>query len=328
MRLQFKFIILSLLSVLFLSCSRESLLEPIDDGRPPAIPTDLQVFGSHDGKIGIEWHKNSESNIKGYNIYRSINKPNNFIFITQVNDNYFIDEHLEYDSTYYYKISAVNLFGLESPMTDFVFAKPINIYAPLTPRNLRINARNWLSVPAILLYWDPPSDTDIKGYYIYRSTSEFFDADTLHYLNFTQLTTYSDTKNIILLTKYYYKIKAVDKGLLKSPPTLVISDVVLNPPTLIFPSNNTIIRELKEFRFKTVSLPAKYKLVIQSNDVYGTVKEYNFTSELLDQEIKINASGIQLESSKTYTWRVFTYTSSEIDPNSFSGNFTFTYIPY
>ncbi|MEK6552484.1 MAG: hypothetical protein AABZ54_03435, partial [Bacteroidota bacterium] len=158
--------------------------------------------------------------------------------------------------------------------------------------------------------------------------TESFDADTLHYLDFTQLTSYSDTKNIILLTKYYYKIKAVDKGLLKSPSTLVISDVVLNSPTLIFPSNNSIINKLTEFRFKTVSLPATYKLVIQSNEVYGTVKEFNFTSELLDQEIKISASGIQLESSKTYTWRVFTYTSSEIDPNSFSGSFAFTYIPY
>jgi hypothetical protein len=328
MRLQFKFIILSLLFVLFLSCNRETLIEPLDDGKPPAIPTDLKIFGSQDGEISIEWHKNSESNITGYKIYRSINKPNNFIFITQVNDNYFIDEHLEYDSTYYYKISAVNSFGLESPMTDFVYAKPINIYTPLSPTNVRINARNWSPVPAILLYWNPPSDTDIKGYYIYRSITESFDADTLHYLDFTQLTSYSDTKNIILLTKYYYKIKAVDKGLLKSRATSEISDVILNSPTLIFPSNNSIIRELTEFRFKTVSLPATYKLVIQSNDVYGTVKEFNFTSELLDQEIKINASGIQLESSKTYTWRVFTYTSSEIDPNSFSGNFTFTYIPY
>ncbi|TSA26363.1 MAG: hypothetical protein D4R68_07555 [Ignavibacteriales bacterium] len=304
------------------------MIEPIDDGKPPAIPTDLQIFGAHDGEIGIDWHKNSESNITGYKIYRSINKPNNFIFITQINDNYFIDNHLEYDSTYYYKISVVNSFGHESPMTDFVYAKPINIYAPLSPSNVRINARNWSTVSTILLYWDPPLDTDIKGYYIYRSTTESLDADTLHYLDFTQLTSYFDTKNIIPLTKYYYRIKSVDKGFLKSPPTFVISDVVLNSPTLIFPSDNSIIKKLTEFRFKSVSLPATYKLVIQSNEVYGTVQEFNFTSELLDQELKVDVSNVQLESSKTYTWRVFTYTSSAIDPNSFSGSFTFTYIPY
>ena len=303
------------------------MIEPIDDGRPPAIPTDLQIFGAQDGEIGIEWRKNSEGNITAYKIHRSVNSPGNFIFLTQVNDNYFIDDSLEYDSTYYYKISAVNSFGRESSMTDFVFAKPINIYAPLSPNNVRINARNWPTAPTILLYWDPPRDTDIKGYYIYRSTTESFDADTLHYLDFTSQTSYSDTKNILPLTKYYYIMKAVDKGLLTSPPTFAISDVVLNSPSLIFPSNNSIIQELTEFRFKTVSLPASYKLVIQSNDVYGMVKEFNFTSDLLDQEIKINVSGTQLESSKTYTWRVFTYTSSEIDPNSFSGSFTFTYIP-
>ncbi|MCX6173272.1 MAG: hypothetical protein NTZ27_00760 [Ignavibacteriales bacterium] len=304
------------------------MIEPIDDGKPPAIPTDLQIFGAQDGEIGIDWHKNSESNIAGYKIYRSINKPYNFIFITQVNDNYFIDNHLEYDSTYYYKISVINSFGHESPMTDFVYAKPINIYAPLSPSNVRINGRNWSTVPTILLYWDPPLDTDIKGYNIYRSTTESFEPDTTHFLDFTQLTSYSDTKNILTLTKYYYKVKAVDKGFLKSPPTFVISDVVLNSPALIFPSNNSIINKLTEFRFKSVSLPAKYKLVIQSNEVYGTVQEFNFTSELLDQELKADVSNVQLESSKTYTWRVFTYTSNEIDPNSFSGSFTFTYIPH
>ena len=316
-----------MLLIFLLSCSRESFVEPIDDGRPPAIPTNLKIFGAQDGEIGIEWDKNSEGNIAGYKIYRSVNMPDNFIFITKVNDNYFIDEHLEYDSTYYYKISAVNLFGHESLMTDSVYAKPTNIYAPLSPNNVRINARNWPSTPTILLYWDSPPDTDIKGYYIYRSTTESFEADTLHYLDITSHTSYLDTKNIIPLTKYYYKIKAVDKGFLKSPSTFIVGDVVLNSPILIFPYNSSIIQKLTEIRFKTVSLPAQYKLVIQSNDVYGTVKEFNFSSELTDQEIKINVSGIQLESSKTYTWRIFTYTSSEIDPNSFSESFTFTYIP-
>lgn len=116
MLLRFKFINLSLLFILFLGCNRETLIDPVNDGKPPAIPTDLQVFGAQDGEIGTEWHKNSESNITGYKIYRSINKPYNFIFITQVNDNYFIDEHLEYDSTYYYKISVVNSFGYKSPI--------------------------------------------------------------------------------------------------------------------------------------------------------------------------------------------------------------------
>lgn len=317
-----------MLFILLLSCSRESLVGPIDDGIPPAIPSDLQIFGAHDGEIGIEWDKNPERNIKGYNIYRSVNNPNKFIFLIEVSDNYFIDDHLEYDSTYYYRISAINSFDRESQMTNYVSAKPINLYAPLSPYNVRINARNWTSSKSIFLYWDPPTETDIKGYYIYRSTTESFDADTLHFLDFTSLTSYLDTKNIIPLTKFYYRIKTVDKGSLKSRATSEISDVVLNTPTLIFPTNNSIILELKEFRFKTVSLPAKYKLVIQSNEVYGTVKEFNFSSELLDQEIKINASGVQLEPSKTYTWRVFTYTSSDIDPNSFSGSFTFTYIPH
>jgi len=130
-----------------------------------------------------------------------------------------------------------------------------------------------------------------------------------------------------MLTEYYYKIIAADKGGLKSPPSGEVNDMILNSPRLTFPLDNSILQTLTEFRFKAVSVPAKYKLIIQSNPVFGTLKEFNFSSDKRDEDIIVAVPGLSLEPYRTYTWRVFTYTKSETDPNSYSSSFTFTYSP-
>lgn len=310
------------------SCVREKITEPVDDSALPVTPTDLRVNAAQDGAVGIEWRRNTELNLKGYNIYRSVNRADQFKFLDFTPNSYFVDDSLEYDSTYYYRISAVDRQNRQSAPTSYVSATPKNIYAPLKPYLVYINARNWSNSISIKLNWSPSEDTDTKGYEIYRSATPSFEADSAHYLDFTPQIFYYDTKNVSLLTKYYYRIKAVDKGGLKSSTTNEVSDLVLNSPLLVYPSNKSNVRSLSEFRFKAVSRPAKYKLVILSNEVYGTVKEIDFTSDKVDEEIKINVTGIFLEPYKTYTWRVYTYTASEIDPNSYSEYFSFDYFPF
>ena len=327
MRLLYKYRIVLIFFLLFWSCSREKISEPEDDSIPPVTPSDLNVFAAYDGQVGIEWQKNNESNLKGYFIYRSINKPDHFERISFSVKNYFIDDSLFYDSTYFYKVSAVNKIGLESLLTTSVSTIPKNIYAPLSPFTVNINARNWINSVGIKLIWSPSVDTDILGYKIYRSTSSDFNADSLHYLDFTTDFSYLDTFQINLLTNYYYKIIAVDKGGLKSMATTEVSDFILNSPRLIFPVNNSTINLLTEFRFITASKPARYKLAILSNEIYGTIVEFNFSSDQVNKEIKIDVTGLNLDQFRTYLWRVYTYTASDIDPNSYSEHSTFTYYP-
>ncbi len=327
MQLHYNFLLASVILTFILGCRQSRITEPIDDSLPPAAPSGLRVYAARDGQIGIEWRPNSEYDLIGYNIYRSINKPNRFVLLNFTRNTFFIDDSLEYDTTYYYRISAIDKLKRESPKSDYVSATPKNLYPPLRPVKLNINARNWVNNTSINLYWSPSSDTDIKGYEIYRSKIPNFETDSLHYLDFTTKTFYFDKKGVQLLTDYYYKIKAVDKGGLKSLSTQEVNDAILNLPLLIFPSNNSSLRTLTEFRFKTVSRPARYKLVIQANEFYGTIKEIDFTSNLTDQEIKIDAAGLYLEQYKTYWWRVFTYTKSGTDPNSISELFSFTFIP-
>ncbi|MCX6171022.1 MAG: hypothetical protein NTX65_16935 [Ignavibacteriales bacterium] len=327
MRLRYKVIIISITLLGMWGCGREKITEPIDESIPAETPSDLNVYAAFDGQIGLEWTNNNEPNVKGYFIYRSINQPSHFMQRAFTSNNYFMDDSLFYDSTYYYKVSAVNNLGIESPLTQPVSGIPKNFYAPLTPSYLNINARNWTNSVGINLYWTPPLDHDIKGYEIYRSETPGFAADSIHFLNFTSDLFYFDSKQMKLLTAYYYKIIAVDKGNLKSPVTPEVSDIILDSPQLVYPAYNAIITSLSEFHIKTVSKAARYKLVIQANEIYGTVGEINFSTDKTNEQIIINVTNLQLEPYRTYKWRVYTYTTSDIDPNSYSPFFTFTYNP-
>lgn len=327
MRLQFKNIVIFFALLLIWGCSREKITDPVDDSIPPLTPSNLNVYAAFDGQIGLEWKSNNEPNLKGYFIYRSMNLSGQFKQHAFTINNYFIDDSLFYDSTYYYKISAVNNIGIESPLTSSVSGKPKNFYAPLAPLNLNINARNWTNSVGINLFWNPSPDNDIKGYEIYRSETPAFTADSNHYLDFTPNIFYFDTKQAKLLTDYYYKIKAVDKGDLKSPATAEVSDIILDSPRLVYPTDNSTVNSLTEFRIKTISRAARYKLIIQANEIYGTVREIDFSSDKINEEIKIDVTGLQLDQHRTYKWRIYTYTANDLDPNSYSPFFTFTYNP-
>lgn len=321
-----KYLVLLIFIVLIYGCKREDLTEPVDDGLPPAAPINFLLYAAFDGQIGLSWQANYEPDIDGYLIYRSINDTNHFIFLANTSNTYYIDQNLEYDSVYYYKISAIDKSQRESKFSNIVSAQPKNIYRPLRPQLVQINARNIENQQYILINWSPPIDNDIDYYEIYRDTIENVETSSNKLIDTTQKNYYIDRKNLRLLQKYFYSIVAVDKGGLKSNSTEPVSDIILNSPVLIYPLNQSLVTTLNEFRFIAVSKPANYKLVIQSNPIYGTVKEINFSLNEVDTEFSLDVSNIYLQPYKTYYWRVLTYTNSD-EPNSSSELFSFTYNP-
>lgn len=325
--LYFKNLVLVIIMFIFYSCNREDLTESVDDGLPPAPPINLTIYAAFDGQIGLSWHANSELDIYGYSIYRSVNDSTHFVFLEITTNTFYIDQNLEYDSVYYYKIRAVDKSQRESKFSSIVFAQPKNIYKPLRPQFVKINARNFNNEQYILINWSPPSDNDISHYEIYRDTTTNIEISPEKLIDTSPNNYYIDKKDLRMLQKYTYVIIAVDKGGLKSNPTEPVSDMILNAPLLLYPPNHAVLNILNEFRIITVSKPAEYKLVIQSNPIYGTVNEYNFTSNKIDTEISLNVSNIYLEPYKTYYWRILTYTNNNSEPNSSSELFTFTYNP-
>ena len=106
----------------------------------PAVPTGLEnlreEYGPTDGRYGDElfltWDANTESNLKEYRIYRSLKRVNkeefpktSFIPIATTTENTYVGSNLtvteEYPTTiFYYKVSAVDEAGNESPASEEV----------------------------------------------------------------------------------------------------------------------------------------------------------------------------------------------------------------
>ena len=310
-----------------MSCGREEIVNSISDTSSPSIPTGLTVDNAFDGQVGLSWDYNYEQEVLGYKIYRSIGNENNFQFIQLTSYNYFDDSGLYYDSLYYYEISAIDSNNNESEKSLPVSAKPVNIYAPLPPSLVNINARNQNGVKSIFISWSPSPDKDIAFYRVYRDTVEFGNTGDAKKLAEIVGTTFTDQNDIQLFQNYFYRIAAVDQGDLQSTFSYSVNDYILDTPILLYPDNTAIVTNLSDFQIKTVGKPATYKLVIQDNPAFGPLKEINFDSDRIHTEISINTGGLQLDGYKTYFWRVLTYTNNNKEPNSFSDLYSFLYNP-
>lgn len=314
--------IIILIFFLMSGCEREEIVSPVDDGLPPAPPANLSIFYAAEGQIGLDWIKESYERVVKYKIYKSVNDTAGFYFYDSTYEVYYIDEPLDYDSLYFYKVKAIDRQERESRFSSTVSAKPENIYSPLPPRDININGQNINHPPYISLHWYPNNDPDIKGYEIYRSQSENFGADSSTFLTFHEKNYYDDSFNLQLLTTYFYRIIAVDKGGLKSEPSIIRGDMVLDKPEVIFPEDNSKLKNFSSFKIRTASHPVRYELFIQEAGVYQTYSRIEFTSDVINSEIEISFDSGRLKKYVEYRFFVAAYTKNSYNSISNANNFT------
>ncbi len=315
-------------SILLLSgCQREKITEIIDDGIPPNRPVGLKIVYAYDGEIDLLWQSNREEGIAGYNVYRSVNTTNNFLKIGFTDDIYYTDDHLAYDSLYIYRITALDIFDRESEPSDTVSAKPVNRFYPLRIWSLQVHAHNWSDRREIQLSWIPNRETDIAYYEIYRSTSQDFDLVDSTLTDTVTGFEYVDTTGINLLTKYYYRIIAVDKGGLKSKPGNLDYDLVLDKPVPVFPADSSTTSYFTSFKLITSAHPAKYKIFISSSPVGEIIGELDFQSNIKSDTVEVPLTSLVFDVYKTYYWQIHTFTKSDTEPNSISKQVSFTIVP-
>jgi hypothetical protein len=311
-----------LLLLILCSCNRPLQITYSNSNIPPAVPTGVTITYASDGEIEIDWQSNFEFDLRGYNVYRCTDGIN-YKFFAFTADNYFFDDSLNYDTTYYYKITAVDNSNLESSPSNKVSAKPINRYKPYQPGDVTINARNWEDTISIYLNWAQSIESDVAGYNIYKSITPSFSADSLTLIEFTKNIYYSDTSNLSLYTNYYYKIKAVDKGGLKSDESSEVNDEIFEIPKIIFPQNNSKVSPFGNFIIKTIKVPATYKIIVQTNEFFGEVWSGTVESSAIDDTLKINFNPDYIYSDKFYYWRVITFSQDNSEPNSISRLYKF-----
>ncbi len=311
-----------LILFLFSGCDRLINTNQTDSGIPPAVPVGIKVAFATDGEVALVWQSNSEADLGGYNIYRSTDSTN-FILIGSSSYNYYYDDSLQYNTTYYYKITAFDIWNNESLPTNIVSAKPINRYAPLAPIGLSVNARNYQGNLSVYLSWNPNLETDIAGYNIYRSTSQTFNADSVTLIGFSNDINFTDTLNLSLYTTYYYKIKAVDNGGLIGPESNQVSDEILGISQLVFPGNNSEVNYFSNFIIKAIGVPADYKIVVQDNMFYGEVWSNNFHSSVVNDTIAVNFNPTYINTNVPYYLRIITFSDGGNEPNSVSPLYKF-----
>lgn len=307
-------------------CERPTDNNQTNDGVPPAVPVGVRIYYASDGEILVEWFSNTEPDLKGYNIYRKINKSV-YQFLTFTTKSYYFDDSLNYEDEYFYRISALDIWGEESELSAEVSAKPINRFKPQKPRYVSINARNWEGKISIHLNWDLNEESDVAGYNIYRSLTASFTADSNSLIAFTNSIQFTDTNNLQLYTDYYYRLRAVDKGGLLSDESSLLSDKVLAMAEQIFPSNDAIVNYFTDFKIKTIELPADYKIIVQTNEYYGEFWSTNFYSSAVNDTIKVRFNPQYLYPYVYYYWRIITYTNSSAGPNSISPLYKFKVKP-
>ena len=117
--------------------------------------------------------------------------------------------------TYYYRITAVDTTGNESPAGGLITGTPTDKTPPAAPMGLSIVNGDHV----VELTWSANSEADMAYYHIYRSTDSTFSIDSLFVPEPEELldqvpkiyTSYKDT-TVNNGTVYYYRLIAVDIG--------------------------------------------------------------------------------------------------------------------
>ncbi len=103
--------------------SNEASATPVD--LPPAAPTGLAATPG-DSQVGLDWNDNAESDIDGYNVYRSEAQGGPY---TQINGSLvpssdYLDTTVINDTSYYYVVTAVDLASQKSTFSNEASAIP------------------------------------------------------------------------------------------------------------------------------------------------------------------------------------------------------------
>jgi hypothetical protein len=148
--------------------SRSGMSEPASATTKPAplAPESLKATGNRPRQTPLDWRKNPEPTIKEYRVFRADDDKGQFKKIADVptDKNYYLDDKLENQKKYFYKIQAVDVDGLESEFSAVVFGTTKSLPAPVT-------GLKWLKEgDKAVLKWDPNKEQDVAEYVIYKKS--------------------------------------------------------------------------------------------------------------------------------------------------------------
>lgn len=94
------------------------------DTTPPDKPKSLEAVGRNTYVL-LDWDKNTETDLAGYKVYRSMTPLSGFHQQAEIEFNQYTDKGLENSTKFFYKVSAYDMAGNESEKTDAVIGMPV-----------------------------------------------------------------------------------------------------------------------------------------------------------------------------------------------------------
>ena len=130
----------------------------------PLAPESLKAASNRPRQAPLDWRKNPEPTIKEYHVFRADDDKGQFKKIADVpaDKNYYLDDKLDNQKKYFYKLQAIDVDGLESEFSAVVSGTTKSLPAQVT-------GLKWVKEgDKAVLKWDPNKEPDVAEYVIYK----------------------------------------------------------------------------------------------------------------------------------------------------------------
>jgi fibronectin type 3 domain-containing protein len=184
-------------------------LAPADNARPP-IPQNLFANPSDLG-ITLTWDTVAGTDIVGYNLYRSVDADSNYVIVNTLplpaDTGYFEDHSTNLVDRYFYRVTAIGRNGLESEKSARALSLFENHTQLVPPQSVIAKP----TANGITVTWEKSSESDVRGYYVFRADSYNGFLSQVSPLVGRDTTTFTDTsKYLSSNSQYWYLVQSIN----------------------------------------------------------------------------------------------------------------------
>ncbi|MFA5857903.1 MAG: fibronectin type III domain-containing protein, partial [Elusimicrobiota bacterium] len=289
------------------------------DNTAPATPNNLEATNPGTGAdIYLAWSNNTETDLAGYNIYRSLDNPGAYnkvnVSLHPAPTDFYRDNSVSSNTTYWYKITAVDSSGNESLFSDIdvslcIANNPPNVFSLTTPADLSTSttltpAFDWADAT------DP--DSDVIRYELWYASNTTFIYKTV--VDGLLTSTHTPVGSLQDNTTYWWKIMAFDpwdciKWSTETDWKFWVN-VINDTPTvfgLISPANTYVSTDL------TPALDWEDSMDVDPNDsfrygvMYSTDSVFGVYTSSTELAVSVYNVPSNLTDNATYYWKAYAY---------------------